>query len=135
VVQGVSPTPQLTPSPSPSGEAVDLTGLWDDNGRQVLISQSGSSVTATYVEPYVCDHQDGTGQTSETDIDFTATLDGRTLRGEINTCSFGSENPLGVGIKPAPFTVTLSDDSRELTGTWYSELDETDVPLTITRLD
>lgn len=128
-------TPTSVPSPIETPAAIDLTGLWDDSGRQVRITQVGTAVTATYVETYVCDHRDGTGGTSETDLDFTATLEGRTLSGEINTCNFGSDNPHGVGIQPAPFSVTVSPDGQQMTGSWYSQLQTDDIPLTITRLE
>ena len=37
----------------------NLNGPWEDNGREVRITQTGDQVTALYVEPYVCDHRDG----------------------------------------------------------------------------
>ena len=125
-----------TPAPPTEEPAdIDLNGTWDDGGREVIITHSGDSVTAEYVVPHVCEHDDGSGQTSETDLDFMGTLDGDTLTGSIEVCGFGTDNPLGVGFRPTEVTLTVSPDGQELNGTWFNELDETDVPLTITRLD
>ena len=112
----------------------DLTGLWDDSGREIEITQDGDKVTANYVEPYVCDHRDGTGDTSETHLDFEATLDGDELVGETNVCNWGEGNELGVGLALAPVAFTLSEDGQVLTGSWYSKYDGVDVPLVITRI-
>jgi hypothetical protein len=90
------------------GGAIDLNGKWDDNGRAVCITQTGTSVSARYLEPYVCDHRDGTGQTSETDFDFDATLADRTLTGQTTVCKFGAGNPAGVGLGQADMTLTVS---------------------------
>ena len=92
----------------------DLNGPWEDNGKEIRLTQSGNSVTALYVEPYVCDHNDGTGQTSQTDLDFNATLNGNTLTGETSVCTWGQGNPLGVGIRPARITLTVSADGLTL---------------------
>lgn len=131
IVQGVgTPTPPAS-SPDPT---IDLNGLWIDNGREVQIVQSGDQVVATYVETYLCDHSDGTGATSETVHDFSGVLSGRVVSGETNTCIYGN-TPYPAGLRLAPFTLTVSADGREMTGTWYSVVDEGDVPITITRVD
>lgn len=113
---------------------INLNGKWDDNGHLVCITQSGAAVSARYLEPYICDHRDGTGETSQTDFDFDATLSDRTLTGETTVCNFGAGNPLGVGLDRAPLTLTLSADGQELSGSFFNALDETDVPITITRV-
>jgi len=116
------------------GGAIDLNGKWDDNGRAVCITQTGTSVSARYLEPYVCDHRDGTGQTSETDFDFDATLADRTLTGQTTVCKFGAGNPAGVGLGQADMTLTVSADGNTLSGTYFNATDQTDVPFSLTRV-
>jgi hypothetical protein len=114
---------QLPPSTADDGPdnpqdnappAHDLTGPWEDNGREVRINQSGGQVTALYVKPYVCDHRDGTGQTDQTDLDFNATISGDQLTGEISVCNYGKDNPAGVGIRPTQMTLTVNSDDTTL---------------------
>jgi hypothetical protein len=142
IVAVPSPAPSDTPvpattdetSPTPSGP-IDLNGLWEDNGHQVRITQAGSDVTGNYVEPHPCDHRDGTGQSSTTDLDFTGTLEGTTITGTVNVCDYGAGNPHGVGFRAVPVTLNVNADASELSGSWYDDLDETDVDITITRIN
>src|SRR5262249_8887583 len=90
-------------------------------------------IKAVYLEPYVCDYRDGSGDSDQTDLDFTATLDGDMLDGEINVCGWGAGNPFGVGIRLSKMTLTVTDD-QTLTGTWYNGNEGKDVDMTITRL-
>jgi hypothetical protein len=60
---------------------------------------SDSEVTALYVEPYVCNHNDGTGDTTETDLDFHGSLEGSVITGDTSTCLSGEDNPFGVGLR------------------------------------
>jgi hypothetical protein len=118
-----------------SGDAtLNLNGKWLDNGNEVCITQSGLSVQARYVQPHICDHRDGTGQTSQTDFDFDATLSGRTLDGETSICSYGAGNPQGVGIHRATVTLSVSADGNTLSGTFYNSLEQRDDPVTLTRV-
>lgn len=112
----------------------NLNGPWEDGGREVRITQSGNQVTALYVQPYVCDHRDGTGQTDQTDLDFDATLSGDQLTGQTSVCSYGKDNPGGVGIRPADMKLTANEDDTELTGAWHDNRSDSDTPITITRL-
>lgn len=120
----------------------DLNGYWLDHGsidRQVLISHEGSTVFAQFVdEPYVCDHRDGTGATSETSQDLSATLSGCTLTGEITTCRYGctgdSDPSCTNGITPAAFTGTVDVLGDHIEGTWFNEVDGTEVPVSFDRL-
>jgi len=112
--------------------AVNLNGKWDDNGHLVCITQSGNAVSARYIDPYVCEFRDGTGGNDQTDFDFDATLSDRTLTGETTVCSFGADNPLGVGLGRTPMTLTVSADGKTLAGTYFNAFDQIDVPLTIT---
>lgn len=69
---------------------VDFTGLWTDGDRLFEITQDGYTITSRFVQPFVCDHEDGQGTTSTTDEDFTATLAGDcTIAGVITVCRFG----------------------------------------------
>lgn len=120
-------------SDNTGGGAIDLNGKWDDSGRAVCITQTGTSVSARYIEPYICDHRDGTGQTSQTDFDFDATLAGRTLTGQTTVCNFGAGNPLGVGLGQTDMTLDVSADGNTLSGTYFNESDQTDVPFSLTR--
>jgi hypothetical protein len=112
--------------------AIDLTGKWNDSGRLVCITQSGSSVSARYIDPYVCDFRDGTGGSAQTDFDFDATLADHTLSGETTVCNFGAGNPLGVGLGRAALTLTVSADGKTVSGSFFNQLNQTDVPITIT---
>jgi hypothetical protein len=116
------------------GGAIDLNGKWDDNGRAVCITQSGASVSARFLEPYICDHRDGTGQTSQTDVDFDATLAGARLTGQTTVCNFGAGNPLGVGVDQADMVLDVSADRNTLSGTYFNESDQTDDPISLTRV-
>ena len=89
---------------------------WDDNGHQVQLSHQGSSVTATYVKPYVCDHRDGTGQKSDTTMDFTATLDCDQLVGQTSLCRYGKGN--SPGITTTDMQLTVNEDGTQLSGSW-----------------
>ena len=142
-------SPQTGPSSEDATEAeVDLNGFWEDNERVIRITQTGTQVIANYVETYVCDHNDGpvppgeapdgTAETSDTDLDFHATLDGNQLTGETNVCNWETGeavHELGAGLMLAPIELTVSADGSELIGTWYNEHDDTDEPILITRLD
>jgi hypothetical protein len=112
--------------------AIDLAGKWNDNGRLVCITQSGSSVSARYIDPYVCEFRDGTGGSDQTDFDFDATLSGRTLTGETTVCKFGADNPNGVGLARAAMTLSVSADGKTLEGTYFNATDQQDEPITLT---
>lgn len=135
---GGTDVPDTTDPNTPPGDddtdAIDLNGKWDDSGREVCITQVGSAVYASYLEPYVCDHRDGTGQTSSTDYDFSGTLTGSTIVGEITVCNYGEGNPLGVGIAVTAFNLVVSADGQALSGTWIDELEGQNVPLYLTQL-
>ncbi|MCK4624474.1 MAG: hypothetical protein KAV00_04130 [Phycisphaerae bacterium] len=140
---------------SPSEESVDgavevydLSGYWEDNSRVIRITQDGTQIVALYMEPYICDHSsgavspgeipDGTGETSETDLDFRATITGNKLIGETHVCNWetgGAVHEFGAGLMLTAIELTINADATELTGTWYNPHDEIDEPLTITRLD
>ena len=107
----------------------DLNGLWSDNGHRVQISQSGASVTATYLDPWDCDHRDGTGQHSQTTEDFSGTLVCATITGQTSTCRYGAGN--NPGIIQSPMQLTVSEDGNTLSGTWQS--DEGSGAITLTR--
>jgi hypothetical protein len=112
---------------------IDLDGVWNEGGRQVCIIQAGATVQARYVEPFLCDHADGTGRTSETFFDFDATLAGRSLSGELSVCKFGADNPLGVGIDRAAMLLTVSADGRTLSGVYLDPSQNASVAIELTR--
>jgi hypothetical protein len=99
---------------------LDLNGLWEDNGRRVRIVHRGERVTATYVVPHTCHHQDGTGGSSRTTLDFNATLRCLTLTGETTVCRYGpGTNP---GFILSPVTLTASPDGTSLSGRWRNDM-------------
>src|SRR5712692_2931794 len=87
----------------------DLSGPWLDHGgkkdRAVTLKQSNSTVVGTYDEDFVCDPRDG-GPSQTTREDFTATLTGTQLEGEITVCSWGKGNKLGTGLKKTHMKLT-----------------------------
>jgi len=129
-------TTQPTSNPDPN--AVDLLiyglgGRWVDNGREVCIQHTGSGVYAWYIQDYECDHNDGTGNTSSTNVDFQAQLAGNVLTGTTSVCSHGHDDPADNGIKSATMTATVSEDGKTISGTWHNTDTDSDDPLTLTR--
>lgn len=115
---------------------LDLTGLWEEQGRrvrEVQITQTGASVEALFVEPYVCDHRDGTGRTSSTNFDFRGTLDGPRLVGEITVCFFGEKHAHDAGLHLTSLELELSPDGNALSGTWLNPDTGAGVPITLKR--
>jgi hypothetical protein len=117
--------------------ALDLNGLWEDNGRRVRIvhqrqaPDQPQSVVATYVQPHTCHHQDGSGRTSRTLLDFRATLRCRILTGEVTVCFWGQRsNP---GFRLSAVTLTADLDGTSLSGKWENE--EGTGSITLKRLD
>lgn len=112
--------------PEGCGFTFDLSGYWIDHAatdRQVLITHEGATVFAQYVDdPYVCEHGDEEGTTSETTVDFEGTLSGCLLTGEINTCVFGCqpEDDCTNGITPAPFRAAVATTGDHISGCWES---------------
>ena len=76
---------------------VDLNGFWVDHAstdRYVEIRHAGGSVSAVYIDgPFVCEHRDEAGTTSQTDNDLSGTLAGCVLTGTVTTCTFGCPEP------------------------------------------
>lgn len=115
---------------------LDLTGLWEEQGRrvrEVQITQTGASVEALFVEPYVCDHRDGTGRTSSTNFDFRGTLDGSRLAGEITVCFFGEKHANDAGLHLTSLELELSPDGNTLSGAWLNPDTGASVPITLIR--
>jgi len=120
---------------------VDLNGRWIDHGtedREVTITQAGGNVSTVYVEPYVCDHRDGQGTTSETSDDFVGTLDGMVVTGTIKVCSFGCEagDPSCPpnGITDAAVMLTANPGMDLLDGFWLDR-DGNERSASFTRLE
>jgi hypothetical protein len=132
------PAPPPDPAPPPTGDCdpgVDLNGYWIDHGsvdRQVQVTHIGSTVFATYVdEPFVCDHRDDAGTTSETSQSFSGTMSGCEITGTLTTCVFGMDEDDGEngdaehprhpnGITPAPFTAAVNFEGDRIEGTYTS---------------
>lgn len=113
----------------------DLNGWWTDYGTNtyhVTIRQTGAGVVATYDDPYICDPRDGGAVQSTTD-DFTATLGGNQLSGQITVCSWGKGNKQGTGLRKADMKLTVSDDGNTLKGTFHNSVDNTENTLVFRR--
>ncbi len=130
-------TPTTQPAPDHDPDAVDLgiyglNGRWMDGAYEACIEHNGSAVSAIYTELRECDHADGTGTVSLYDADFEGELVGDTITGTTVTCKFGfdaGEN----GLISSPLTLTVSEDGKTLSGTWYSEVDDADIEIMLTR--
>ncbi len=97
---------------------IDLNGTWRDAfGITFQIVQNGNQVVATWTEPFVCDHRDGSGQVDETNDAFHAALVGRDLIGEYTLCVFGFADGQN-GFRTAPFFLRISPDASTLQGFW-----------------
>lgn len=111
---------------------IDLSGRWEDNGREVIIRQEGSEVIAEYVEPYpLCDPQDGS-EPQPYEKDFEATLSGDSLTGEVTVCNWGESWGSEIGIQQADMRLGVSADGDTLTGMYDSYPDS--VEMTVVRL-
>jgi len=124
---------------------LSLSGFWLETGGRVdrftQLLQAGDSVTATFLyKPNVCDHEDGTGQTSETFEDFVGTLgtcDGdsdTTIAGDIKVCRYGCQDECTNGFVDAPFTGTVSPDRSSIYLEWENSATGSSVPLYLDRL-
>lgn len=122
-----SPTPQGTPSPAgdtpPS--IPDLNGVWDDSGHLIVIVQSGSSVSAAYIEERVCDHRVDAGTTTQYRFDFVArlSLEGDTwtlTSDEFGVCGYGHEDPSRNGLVLTQAQAAISEDWNTISGDWYN---------------
>jgi hypothetical protein len=141
---GELPTEPGTEDPPSAGDNVDpgsvntsvfgLDGVWVDNGREACISQSGTSVTASYLDAYVC-HEDNPNDPNDTTdttyTDFEGTLQGTTITGLTSTCRFGHDS--GNGIVSATMTLNVSADGKTLSGTWHNNDTGEEVDFSLTR--
>jgi predicted RNase H-like nuclease (RuvC/YqgF family) len=73
--------------------SIELNGHWIDGSREIVITHSGNTVRAEYVEDRECNPGDGT-PILKTKLDFDATLTGNQVEGMTNTCKYGSEDPM-----------------------------------------
>ena len=140
---GGLPTEPNTETPDSAADGVEpdevninvygLNGRWIDNNnsRDTCVFHTGSEVGGNYLEEYVCDHGDGTGNISVTLINFRGTLAGNVITGTTTTCKFGFDS--GNGFVDAPMMLTVSEDGKTLSGSWYSEVDDEDVPFSLSR--
>lgn len=94
----------------------DLSGRWDDAGRPVEIEQSGTSVVARFVEPPLCDPQDGSTPRPR-EVDFEGTLGaGDTIRGEASVCNYGENWGGEIGIQEVDAWLVLDEEGTALRG-------------------
>lgn len=110
-----------------------FSGIWRDegNGQEVYLVQSGNNVSAHYVEWRACDHQNGTGSSSNTFFDFSGTLNEDRIEGEIEVCKWGTPD---AGWIRVPVRLTVADDWKSLSGEWLNTIAQSWVPITFTWL-
>lgn len=113
-------------------EPIVLGGFWLDGERVVQVNHSGASVIGMYLEPHTCDHRDGTS--SETSLDFDTVLNGDRLTGDLSACYWNTADPSSSGFRLVPLDLTVSDDQNALEGTWFNDVDNQDIPITISRI-
>ena len=121
-----------------SGElptAFRLDGVWDDNGRHVIVEQNGVEVEGNYFTERYCDLENGPvdepgPNTDSTFFDFSGTLNsgedvlpGDIITGEVNTCRYGFES--GNGFVLADLTLNVVDENT-MSGEWESADDDGD---------
>lgn len=109
-----------------SGElpvAFRLDGVWDDNGRHVIIEQNGIEVEANYFTERFCDPEIGpvdepTPGADSTFFDFRGTLNngedvlpGDTITGEVTTCRYGFDSGNN-GFVLADMTLVVVDEDN-----------------------
>jgi hypothetical protein len=127
----------------PSGNAEksapnrDLSGLWMDGKRYVVIEESGSSITAWYVDEYICNYA---GQQTKTDLQ--AVLKGDELRGTTTVCE-GEHSPAlhppgyvyRSGLQLAPVHLNVNSDGGWLNGTYFRSTDNQEYSIRLVRQD
>lgn len=104
---------------------INLSGIWDDAGDQVTITDTGGSVTARYSNQKQCRHD---GNVTPYSSGFVVTGSGSTLTGTGTICYYGPKKepvkpgeppnltPRGVA-KDAKVTLKVSADGNTLGGT------------------
>ena len=136
---GLPTEPGTNPSSDPGDNANNvnldvfgLNGRWMDGAREICLQHFGASVHAWYLELFMCDHQDGTGGFSNTETDFRGNLVNGVITGTTSACRYG--HPSGNGIIETTMTLTVSEDGKTLSGTWFNPDENQDIPFTVTRI-
>lgn len=113
--------------------AFRLDGVWDDNGRHVIVEQNGTTVSGMYFSQYFCDVVAGPVPVNEdpspganvfgTFFDFEGMLSagedvlpGDTITGETSFCRFGNDDDSD-GLDLAAMTLTVIDHDT-ISGEW-----------------
>jgi len=126
--------------------AFRLDGVWLDNGRNVIVEQNGTTVSAMYFSEYLCDLNGGPVPVNEdplpgadvesTFFNFEGTLSageevlpGDIIMGQVNFCIYGNDDRVN-GFALADMMLTVVDQET-LTGEWFTE--EFFGTLTLTR--
>lgn len=99
----------------------NLSGIWEDAGEQVTISDSGGSVTARYSNQKQCRHD---GNVTPYRSGFTVSGAGSTLTGTGTVCYYGERDPDSSaprGVKhDSQVTLRVGADGNTLQGTQLS---------------
>ena len=114
---------------------INLSGLWEDAGREVVITDSQSSVTAKYSQTTPCNHE---GTVTRYAPDFEVSGTGKTLIGIGKICYYGPKkepvkppatpNNYPRGVKEEKVEIIVSADGNTLEG----ELEGYDGPISFT---
>lgn len=102
---------------------INLSGLWEDAGREVVITDSQSSVTAKYSQTTPCNHE---GTVTRYAPDFEVSGTGKTLIGIGKICYYGPKkepvkppatpNNYPRGVKEEKVEIIVSADGNTLEG-------------------
>ena len=95
---------------------INLSGIWVDNGngREVTVSQTGSSVKATYNSLYRCSG----GVRQKTDLDFEGALSGNKISGRTSVCVYDQSRVQAGTVQLVPINLTVSEDGNTMDGTY-----------------
>ncbi len=97
---------------------INLSGIWDDAGNQVTITDTGGTVTARYSNQKQCRHD---GNVTPYSGGFVVSGSGNTLSGTGTICYYGERDPDSSaprGVKQdSPVTLTVGADGNTLAGT------------------
>ena len=97
---------------------INLSGIWEDAGDQVTITDTGGGVTARYSKQKQCRHD---GNVTPYSGGFVVTGSGNTLTGTGTICYYGErdpDSPAPRGVKQdSTVTLTVGADGKTLTGT------------------
>lgn len=109
---------------------LDLNGYWRDGQSMIVVTHSGSSVEAHYIDDKGR-WTDGPGgcEAPDKSLDFRGMLTGNQITGKLYAC-----DPDGKGVRQEDIKLTVSADGLRMTGSWFSsKFGRWNADITITR--